>query len=179
MAQRLALRELQSRLAERLQAAQAHGNDASWLAVRMAQQGYLLPLAQAGEIFPLGVVRHVPYTKSWFRGVTSLRGGLFGVVDFAEFISGAAVSRSELVLAQASVVTLAPVLDVNCALLVDGLAGLRKSDAFRTSERAGAADAAYWGTTWIDAQGERWREVNLLALSQMPEFLHITAAVNH
>lgn len=53
MANREALRDLQSRLASRLQAAKAEGLSISWLAVRAGGQDYLLPLAQSGEIFPL------------------------------------------------------------------------------------------------------------------------------
>ena len=52
MANRQALRELQTRLADRLQAARTNtALGASWLAVQMGRHNYLLPLEQAGEIF--------------------------------------------------------------------------------------------------------------------------------
>lgn len=52
MANRQALRELQVRLAERLQAARSNtSKGASWLAVQAGSRNYLLPLDQAGEIF--------------------------------------------------------------------------------------------------------------------------------
>ena len=79
MANREALRELQVRLASRLQAARTEGlSVSSWLAVETAGQYYLLPLAQSGEIFPLPAVQPVPYSQSWFLGVVNLRGGLYG-----------------------------------------------------------------------------------------------------
>ena len=52
MANNEALRELQSRLAERLQAARTQARPASWLAVECGGHGFLFPLQQAGEIFP-------------------------------------------------------------------------------------------------------------------------------
>jgi twitching motility protein PilI len=53
MANREALRDLQSRLAGRLQAARSEGvSVAAWLAVQAGGRDYLLPLNQAGEIFP-------------------------------------------------------------------------------------------------------------------------------
>ena len=89
MANREALRELQSRLASRLQAARAEGAvQASWLAVEAAGSKYLFPLTQSGEIFPFTTTLAVPYTRSWFMGVANLRGGLYGVVDLASFVGG-------------------------------------------------------------------------------------------
>ena len=86
MANREALRELQSRLASRLQVARTEGIQASWLAVEAAGARYLLPLAQAGEIFPFTAPQPVPYTQPWYLGVANLRGGLWGVADLARFI---------------------------------------------------------------------------------------------
>jgi len=74
MANREALRELQSRLASRLQAARAEGVQAGWLAVEAAGRKYLFPLSQAGEIFPFTATQPVPYTHDWFLGVANLRG---------------------------------------------------------------------------------------------------------
>ena len=87
MANREALRELQSRLASRLQAARSEGLSVSWLAVEAGGSQYLLSLAQSGEIFPWTSIQSVPYTSPWFMGVANLRGGLFGVVDFARFVA--------------------------------------------------------------------------------------------
>ena len=86
MANREALRELQGRLAQRLQLARTEARTLSWLAVECAGQGLLVPLATAGEIFPVGVLLPVPHTQAWFLGVANLRGGLHGVVDLAAFL---------------------------------------------------------------------------------------------
>ena len=176
MANREALRELQARLARRLQAARTEGVTVSWLAVVAGGTNYLFSLAQAGEIFPLSAVQPVPYTRPWFRGVMNLRGGLFAVVDLASFVSGRpAPVRTEQSLADACVVTLNTALEVNCALMVDSLAGLRNVDAFSGFE-APAPDAPnYVGNTYTDSAGQPWQEINLQALSRLPEFLNISA----
>lgn len=175
MANREALRDLQARLASRLQAAKAEGLSISWLAVRAGGADYLLPLAQSGEIFPLPAVQPVPYSQSWFLGVVNLRGGLFGVVDLAAFISGAAPARTEQYWAEASVVTLNSALEINSALLVDALAGLRHVGAFSGSEPPPEGAPPYFGNRYVDADGSRWQEINLQQLSQMSEFLSISA----
>ena len=175
MANREALRDLQARLASRLQTAKAEGLSISWLAVRAGGLDYLLPLAQSGEIFPLPAVQTVPYSQSWFLGVVNLRGGLYGVVDLATFIAGKAPARSDQYWSEASVVTFNAALDINCALLIDSLAGLRHVGAFSGSEPPPEGAPPYFGNRYVDADGSRWQEINLQQLSQMPEFLSISA----
>jgi len=136
---------------------------------------YLLPLAQSGEIFPLPAVQTVPYSQSWFLGVVNLRGGLYGVVDLAAFIAGQAPARTEQYWGEASVVTLNAALDINCALLIDSLSGLRHVGAFSGSEPPPEGAPPYFGNRYIDADGSRWQEINLQQLSQMSEFLSISA----
>jgi twitching motility protein PilI len=176
MANREALRELQSRLASRLQAARAEGVQASWLAVEAAGRKYLFPLTQSGEIFPFTATQPVPYTREWFVGVANLRGGLYGVVDLASYVGGQApAQRSDASRAESRLVALNALLDVNCALLIDRLAGLRSLDAFSSSQEAPAGSPEYFGSGYTDANGAYWQEINLQALAQQPQFLSISA----
>lgn len=177
MANREALRDLQSRLASRMQAVRADGAQAAWLAVESAGDRYLLPLAQAGEIFPVAAIQPVPYTQPWFLGVANLRGGLYGVADLAAFIGTrpAAARGSEAGRADARLIAFNTLLDVNCALLVDRLAGLRNPDAFQSSTAAPAGAPAWQGHGFTDATGAFWQEIDLQALSQQPQFLSISA----
>jgi twitching motility protein PilI len=69
MANREALRELQSRLAQRLQAARSETRVRSWLALECAGHGLLVPLATAGEIFPAGGLLPVPQHRSYRRRI--------------------------------------------------------------------------------------------------------------
>ena len=176
MANRDALRAFQSRLAGRLQAARTSGVSASWLAVEAGDAKFLFPLGHAGEIFPWTPPQPVPYTEPWFLGVANLRGGLYGVVELATFASGRGTGAvSEAARAQSRLVALNELLDVNCALLIDRLVGLRGVEAFVASQ-APAEDAPAWmGQTFTDEAGEQWQEVNLQALSQQSQFLSIGA----
>jgi twitching motility protein PilI len=78
-------------------------------------------------------------------------------------------------MAEASIVTLNALLEVNCALQVDNLAGLRGSDAFRSTAPAAEDAPAYFGNRFIDSEGGSWQEINLRALTQFPAFLSIGA----
>ena len=174
MANREAIRELQARLASRLQTARNEGLAVSWLAVRSAGEHFLLPLGQSGEIFPVGTIQAVPYVQRWFRGVVNLRGGLFGVADLADFLRGDAGPARALP-ADPVVVTLNAALEVNAAVLVDALAGLRSPDSFSAVQPPAPDAPPCVGNRFTDAAGLHWQEINLQALAQMPRFLTITA----
>ena len=180
MANREALRAFQSRLASRLQAARTSGVSASWLAVEAGQSNYLIPLGHAGEIFPWTQPQPVPYTQPWFLGVASLRGGVFGIVALASFVSSANASTSvpaprDAGQTQARLVALNELLEVNCALQIDRLIGLRGVEAFAASQPPAANASAWMGHSYTDAAGAQWQELNLQAMSQHPYFLGIGA----
>jgi twitching motility protein PilI len=173
---REAIRDLQARLASRLQTARAEGVSVAWLAVRAGGHNYLIPLGQSGEIYPLSNLQSVPYSLPWFRGVLNIRGGLFGVVDLAGFVADSGgPSRAEPAAQDLSAITLNAVLEVNCALQVDGLLGLRGADAFASSTPPLPADPMYFGNKFADATGAHWQEINLRTLSLSPQFLSISA----
>jgi twitching motility protein PilI len=174
MANRQALRDLQTRLAGRLQQARTEGVSASWLAVESAGKPMLLPLAQSGEIFPLANVQAVPYTQSWFLGVANLRGGLFGVIDFSSFATGQLPARrSDSAREQARLVALNPALEINCAILIDKLSGLRNAQDFVSNAPVPEGAPSYFSNAYVDRNGLQWQEIDLQVLSSQTGFLTI------
>jgi twitching motility protein PilI len=174
MANKEALRELQSRLAERLHAAKSEGISVAWLAIRVGQGHYLLPLAQSGEIFAVTSATALPYARPWLLGVVNLRGGLFSVVDLIRFIKkDGELVRTEQALAQARLITFNSELEINCALLVDALIGLRRQDAFAKVSKPADGSPDYFGQGLTDEQGVYWQELNLQTLARNAEFLSV------
>lgn len=178
MANRQALRELQTRLADRLQAARTNTSEgASWLAVQVGRHNYLLPLEQAGEIFTWTQVLRVPYTQAWFWGVANLRGALVGVIDLSAYL-GHPVKRTEQSLYEVSLLVVNPALQANVALVVDRLLGLRGPDDFISTTLESAQDAPpvpldMVGPSYRDSAGNIWPVLQLHQLVQAPEFLSI------
>jgi len=176
MANKQALRELQTRLAERMQAARTQPRGQSWLAVECRGIGLLLPLEQAGEIFALVPLLPVPHTQPWFAGMANLRGGLHGVVDLARFLGLPDAAASDAGREQARLIALGAALGLNAALLVDRLAGLRSIDQLRVDAEQGDADRPTFAPTrWRDADGRHWQALDLAALAQDVRFLSIVA----
>ena len=170
MANKQALRELQTRLADRLQAARTQVRGQSWLAVECSGRGFLLPLREAGEIFALAPILTVPYSHPWFLGVANLRGHLHGVVDLAAFLG---VKSSETGRDQSRLVGFNQTLDLNCVLLVDKLSGLRSDTELTAEPHEGQARPAFVGTRLRDASGRLWQELLLSSLAADEAFLKI------
>ena len=170
MANKQALRELQTRLAERLQAARTQVRGQSWLAVECSGRGFLLPLREAGEIFALAPVLAVPYSHRWFLGVANLRGHLHGVVDLAGFLG---VKTAETGRDQSRLVGFNQSLDINCVLLVDKLSGLRSDEELTPEPADGVTRPAFVGARLRDASDRLWQELLLSALAGDEAFLKI------
>jgi twitching motility protein PilI len=179
MANKQALRDLQTRLAERMQQVRTETPGVSWLAVDCAGQGLLLPLRQAGEIFDLGPLLPVPHTRPWLAGVVNLRGGVYTVVDLARFLGmrdGTAVTPPQPAARAASrLVAFNAALGINGALLIDRLEGLRHAADLQAEEQStdNAPRPAFALARWRDAAGRWWQEIDLVALAQSPQFLAI------
>ena len=185
MAGKQGLRELQTRLAERLQQARSAPIASSWLAVESGARGFLFPLKDAGEIFAVQPVLPVPHSHRWFLGVSNLRGHLHGVVDLGRFIGvkGAAGDdgrHAEAPRDQARFVGFNQSLSLNCVLLVDKLAGLRGAGELEPDQAANdetPADAGerppFAGACYRDQNRRVWQELRLAELAEDENFLGI------
>lgn len=176
MANKQALRDLQTRLALRMQQVRSEKPGVSWLAVDAAGHGLLLALRQAGEIAGLGPVLPVPHTRPWLLGVVNLRGGVFTVIDLARFL-GLRAAGSAPLKEPARLVAFNAGLGINGALLVDRLEGLRHAADLKVEDDAADAGArpAFALARWRDAAGKVWQELDLAALARQPQLLAVAA----
>jgi twitching motility protein PilI len=170
MANKQALRDLQTRLAERMQQVRTETPGVSWLAVDCAGQGLLLSLKQAGEIFDLGPLVPVPHTQPWLAGVVNLRGGVFTVVDLARFLG---LRQPPAATANARTRLLAFNAAAGCARRVDGRpAGwiAHAADQLRRCRHGQMQQRpAFARRCWRDAAGRWWQEIDLAALARSHE----------
>lgn len=167
MAQRISLRDYQRELAERLRAADS-ARSASKLGVRVGAENWLIELVEAGEVIPVPPISAVPLTRSWFRGVTNVRGNLYSVVDFAAFLGGRAVAAGE----QSRLVLLGERYRSAAALLVDRSLGLRNPAHLRAREPA-AGHAAWLRAEYDDEAGGQWKELDVAELVRDADFLAV------
>ena len=160
------LREYQDQLLERMQAAKSgNGAPIRQLGMQIGATRYLLDLLEAGEIVPPVPLARVPLTQAWYLGLANVRGTLVGVIDLARYLgaegppAGAAPG--------ARLITFAPSLGFNCALLVDRVYGLRQAGSMqREAEALRDADNILWTPLSLAALV---REERFLRIAQQPD----------
>src|SRR6187402_413976 len=94
MSNRVGLREFQENLSRRLAGASAQDNLRSRLAFESGDRLWLLNLPDAGEVMPVPWLCRVPLTRRWYCGLVNVRGGLFGMIDLADFCGYGVTPRS-------------------------------------------------------------------------------------
>jgi twitching motility protein PilI len=164
--EKLSLRDYQRDLAERLRAASASRN-ASMLALQVGDEGWLVDLGDAGEVIPVPPITQVPLAKTWFKGMTNIRGNLYSVVDFPAFIGGTGVSIAE----QSRLLLIGERFRMGSALLVDRSLGLRNPAQLKVRAKRGAQP--WIKAEYEDQDGKGWRELDVPQLVQLQEFLAV------
>ncbi|PRC95069.1 chemotaxis protein CheW [Solimicrobium silvestre] len=164
------LREFQSQLLERMQAARASDVISSnQLGVMIGQTRYLLNLREAGEIVSIGQISHVPLTRDWYLGLLNIRGNLIGVVDIQRFQGqpGAEINPD------CRVIAFSAGLAFNAGLLVTKVLGLRNVAEMTVQQNPADGDSAWLQQSYLDSNNQTWFELSLTNLIQDGDFLHI------
>jgi twitching motility protein PilI len=158
------LRQYQVQLLERMQAAKSgSGARVQQLGVAIGAERYLLDLLDAGEIVPVAPLTAVPLTQPWYLGLANVRGNLVGVIDLGRYLgAGDTAAAPEATGAAARLVTFAPALGFNCALLVSRVYGLRQAGAMKAH-----------GDRLVDAEANEWTPLALAALVREERFLQV------
>ncbi|WP_338847032.1 chemotaxis protein CheW [Massilia sp. W12] len=169
-ARRTRLREFQSQLLERMQAARA-GADAriSQLGVVMGGQRWLLDLTEASEIVPYGAISPVPLTHDWYLGLYNLRGSLLSVIDFARFLGMPPTVPNQ----ESRIIAFAPGLNFNSGLLVSRVLGLRNVAEMELQANT-SEHAQLWSShCYRDQDNTTWTVLDLSLVVQDNRFLHV------
>ena len=149
--------------------AATRGNAAHWLGVACGGHRFLVPLGQSGEIAAPTPVQALPHAKAWVRGVTTLRGELYTVVDLLAWLGWRPLG--DVSQTAAHFVGWSGHLGVNVVWPVDQLLGLRNADAFRPAPEPLPSPVVR--QVLADAQDNVWYDLDLLALCERPDFLDI------
>jgi len=164
------LRQYQVQLLERMQAAKSGAAvGGGELGVMLGGAHCLLDLTQISEIVPLQAATPVPLTQDWYLGLVNIRGHLTGVIDLARYQQQPAGDSTP---AERRLVTFAPGLGFNCALLTGRVLGLRKLAGM---EQAPPVEGApIWRKQQFrDADGQQWTRIDLALLVQESRFSQV------
>lgn len=169
MAKKFNLREFQTNLSRQLQAATTRETAFSRLGFRVGKDNWLVALDQAEEVIPVPTIIPVPGTQRWFRGMANIRGNLFAVTDFSDFLTGtptADTSSCRLVIAHHQ-------FSANAALLVNRTLGLKNASVYSNLEAP--PDRPWIARKYRDESQDEWIDLNFPALLNNAEFMKVEA----
>ena len=169
MARKFNLREFQTDLARRMQAAAHAPAQASRLGFQAAGANWLVSLEEIDEVMPLPEIVATPGTKRWFRGMTNIRGNLYAVTDLSDFLEGTSTQESS----DTRLLLVHRKHGVNAALVIQRSLGLRQIGQF---ERLDAqAEWSCCANRYQETGGPDWLEIDLPRLLADPAFLSVEA----
>lgn len=167
---RMRLREFQTQLVERMQAAATGAaTHANQLGVMIGQTRWLLDLREAGEIVSVGSITKVPLTQDWYLGLTNIRGNLISVIDLARFCGLPQTPIDK----ESRIVAFGPALSFNAGLLVSRVMGLRNVEEMRQQPSGESSDAPWAVQRYLDHENHEWTELVLSQIVQDPQFLQV------
>jgi twitching motility protein PilI len=165
------LRQYQVQLLERMQAAKTGAAESGReLGVRIGGRLCLLDLTQISEIVPLQPVTPVPLAQDWYLGLANIRGNLTGVIDMARYQG---LAGDDGAVAERRLITFAPGLGFNCALLAERVLGLRKLSDMEADGDAPDGAPLWRSQHFRDAEGQQWTRVDLAQLVRESRFLQV------
>ena len=165
------LRQYQVQLLERMQAAKTGGAvGARELGVLIGGRLCLLDLTQISEIVPLQPVSPVPLAQPWYLGLANIRGNLTGVIDMARYQDQAA---GETPPAERRLITFAPGLGFNCALLAERVLGLRKLSDMEAADAPSDGAPLWRKQQFQDGEGQAWIRIDLAQLVREARFSQV------
>lgn len=173
MSKKFNLREFQTTLSQQLLAAATRDNTGSRLGFQVGEVSWLVNLADAEEVIPVPTIVKVPGARRWFRGVANIRGNLFAVSDFSDFM-GQGVTPDHL-----DCRLLIPHHDfgVNAALLVHGTLGLKNISDFQL--RGEPAPHPWIARQYADDSGTAWCDMDFGQLLGNAEFMKVESQLGN
>lgn len=169
MARKFNLRQFQTDLSRRMQAAALAPAQASRLGFQAAGANWLVSLEEIDEVMPLPEIVTTPGTTRWFRGMTNIRGNLYAVTDLSDFLEGVPTQESD----DSRLLLVHRKHGVNAALIIQRSLGLKQIGQFEKRE-----EQAKWSccaNSYQESGGTDWVEIDLTRLLADPAFLSVEA----
>lgn len=169
MSRKFNLRQFQTDLSRRMQAAALAPAQASRLGFQAAGTNWLVSLEEIDEVMPLPEVVATPGTTRWFHGMTNIRGNLYAVTDLSDFLDGTPTQES----ADNRLLLVHRKHGVNAALIIERSLGLRQISQFEKRD-----DEIKWScgaNCYQGSEGPAWIEIDLTRLLADPAFLSVEA----
>ena len=146
--------------------------DRSWrgFCLRVGEWNLVFPFSEGFEVLAEQEIQPVPWAARWTRGMTNIRGDIFTVVDFSDFLGLGAVPSL-----RSAILFKLPDENLKSALLLERWVNLRSfPEGLEQVETTGFPPLLSALVSSVLVEGEQtWAVLDADRLCQMPEFVSI------
>ena len=155
-------------------AANSQAEVSSWrgFTLKVGPLNLVFPFAGGFEVLPNRDFQAIPWSKSWVKGVSNIRGEVYTVVDLADYLGFEPLGS-----ARNANLFLLPDTQVKSALIVDGQVSLKSfSDQLPGGENVSLPSKMLpYIRNIVREQGQDWVVLDVGLLSKQPDFLNIAS----
>lgn len=137
---------------------------------RVGDVRLVTPLNNITEVIQYPAVAHVPNTKAWVKGATNVRSNILPVIDLAHFYGNEPIFIDDRVR-----LMIVSIDDVECALLVNEVYGLRHFDEEQEKQKVTGVDDPIMSQTQSAFLRDNvlWGVYDIHALINSDAFRHV------
>ena len=130
----------------------------------------VVPFAGGFEILPCGEIQPLPLSRKWVKGMTNIRGEIYTVIDFAQFIG-----YGPMVSTRGGNLFLLPDDNLKSALLLDSRISLKTfSQDLSNAEASGFNQALLpFISAVLTDESQSWVVINVEVLMKAQSFVNI------
>lgn len=164
-----ALRDYQASILTRLEQAKQVGAQVSagYLGVVSGGKNLLVNMQEISETLPMQEVFPVPLVKSWFIGMTNVRGVLYAVNDLGELMT----ENQSVLTANTRILLVSDAVAPHVAILVERLIGLRKPEAMNKLKSRAKAHFCTHQQRYEDNEHKLWEVLDIHKLIESQQFM--------
>lgn len=155
----MSLVQFQEDLLARLQSKSTVEAISAQLAVKCGTTCFWIDMNDVSEILSVPNITRTPKTKGWFLGVASIRGYMYGVVDYGAYLAQVTSKLTSELTSKSKLILLHKKFNVGAGIVVDEVLGLKD-------------EKSEWNNEQI-----KWEQIDIGGLIVSEEFFHIKAAM--
>jgi twitching motility protein PilI len=168
MAKANSLRDYQSSILARLESIKNADAEApaGYLGVVIGSKNVLIDLQEITETLPIVDIQSVPLVKSWFLGVSNVRGVLYAINDLSQLLENKLTKLSS----STRLLLIGEGVAANVAFLADRLIGLRSLNALKKRDEEEQDSVCLKPETYEDTEKRVWYVLDCEKLVHSKEF---------
>ncbi len=168
MAEKVKLRDYQKSILDRLDLVRTDSSSVvnSYLGVQIGGKNVLVNLLDISETLVVSDIYPVPLVKSWFLGMSNVRGVLYAINDVGQLLVGQATgisSDTRMLLINNSIAS-------NIGILAEKLIGLRQLEMFKPKEGTFEDSVCFKPNVLSDDNNNDWYMLDCEKLINSKEF---------